>query len=115
VARTWKRGDTVTLKLPMEPRRVTAGAHIADDTGRVALQRGPVVYALEGIDNGGKALGRTLAPLGRRYDIVDGPAALGDVKEITAQDLTFVPYYAWANRGPGEMAVWITAAPAKQP
>ncbi len=105
VRRTWKKGDTIVFDLPMPVRRVTSGMHIADNAGKVALQRGPVVYALEAIDNGGRALGATLA---------GGPVAhefradlLGGVEVLKASSLTFVPYYAWANRGPGEMAVWI--------
>ena len=105
LARTWKPHDTVTLELPIEPRRVTSGTRVADNTGKVALQRGPILYALEGVDNGGTALDKALpaAPVTHafRRDL------LGGVEVLQAASLTFVPYYAWANRGAGEMAVWI--------
>jgi DUF1680 family protein len=105
VRRTWKTGDEITLDLPMPVRHITSGTLVADNVGKVALQRGPIVYALEGVDNGGHALGATL-PSGAiahefRADL------LGGVEVLKASNLTFVPYYAWANRGPGEMAVWI--------
>ena len=105
ITRTWRAGDVVTLDLPMPVRRITSGTLVADNVGKVALQRGPLVYALEGVDNGGKALGVTL-PAGAmthefRRDL------LGGVEVVKAGGLTLVPYYAWANRGAGEMAVWI--------
>jgi DUF1680 family protein len=105
LARTWKAHDTVTLELPMEPRRVTSGTRIADNTGKVALQRGPILYALEGVDNGGTALDKTLpaAPVTHAFE----HDLLGGVEVLQSASLTFVPYYAWANRGAGEMAVWI--------
>jgi DUF1680 family protein len=105
ITRAWKAGDAVTLELPMPIQRVSSGTHIADNVGKVAVQRGPIVYALEAADNGGTALNATLpgGPLAHafRADL------LGGVEVIRAATLTLVPYFAWANRGPGEMAVWI--------
>ena len=112
IARTWRRGDVVRIDLPMPPRRVTADSRIADNVGKVAVQRGPIVYALEGVDNGGKVLTASLtdAPLTHEFK----PALLGGVEVVTGQGaqgpLTFVPYYAWDNRGVGEMAVWVGQA-----
>jgi DUF1680 family protein len=105
IARTWHAGDVVTLELPMTPRRVSSGTLVAGNARKVALQRGPVVYALEAIDNGGKVLDTALptAPITQAFQ----PDLLGGVEVLHAAALTFVPYYAWANRGPGEMAVWI--------
>jgi peptidoglycan/xylan/chitin deacetylase (PgdA/CDA1 family) len=114
ISRTWKKGDTVRLDMPMPARRVVADARVADDVGKVAIQRGPIVYALEGVDNGGKVLDATLtdAPLSHEYR----PALLGGVEIVkgrsTKSELTFIPYYAWNNRGVGEMAVWVPAAAA---
>ena len=117
ITRTWRAGDVVALMLPMHPRRITADPHVTDNAGKVAVQRGPIVYALEGIDNGGKALAATLAPrpLTRWVDETFEPGLLGGVTVIRAQGLTFVPYYAWANRGAGEMAVWIRTATTPPP
>jgi DUF1680 family protein len=105
LTRTWKTGDVLELDLPMTPRRVTSDTHVADNVGKVAVQRGPIVYALEAIDNGGKALGVRLpaGPLAHEFR----PGLLDGVEVISAGALTLVPYYAWNNRGAAEMAVWL--------
>ena len=56
IKRNWKRGDTIHLTLPMPARRIVAHAGVKDDAAKVALQRGPLVYAVEAVDNGGTAL-----------------------------------------------------------
>jgi hypothetical protein len=114
ISRTWSSGDVVQLELPMPVRRVLANEGIADDAGRSAIARGPLVYAAEGVDNGGAVEGLTLpldAPLDHEWradlaggvEVVTGTA----VENGKPTPFTAVPYYAWANRGPGEMAVWI--------
>jgi len=115
VRRQWKPGDVVELNLPMPIRRVYAHAKVEADRGRVALMRGPVVYCLEGIDNGGRALDIVLpkdAPLTaeHRADLLGGVTVIlgrGLVRGTEPVALTAVPYYAWQNRGIGEMAVWV--------
>jgi len=124
VRRTWNKGDTVDLVLPMPVRRVLAHEAVKEDAGKVALQRGPVVYCVEGVDNGGKALNQAI-PEGAvfqaefRPDLLKGVVVLkgkavalsrasgGRIVSQKEQDVVFVPYYAWANRGAGEMAVWL--------
>jgi uncharacterized protein len=109
IRRAWKKGDTIHLSLPMPPRRIAANAGVKDDAGKIALQRGPLVYAVEAIDNGGRALDLTIArdaALRSRFraDLLSG------VEVITgagSREFTAIPYYAWNNRGQGEMAVWI--------
>jgi DUF1680 family protein len=122
VTRTWKRGDVVTIALPMEPRRVVAHPLVKADLGRVAVERGPVVYAAEWTDNGGYASNLILedaATLTAEFR----PSLLNGVTVVTAngtarrekgsqvvrapQPITLIPYYAWAHRGKGEMAVWL--------
>ena len=61
IHRTWAPGDTVRLDLPMPVRRVVANPGVTADEGRQAIERGPIVYALEGVDNGGKVSDLTLA------------------------------------------------------
>ncbi|ACB74980.1 glycoside hydrolase family 127 protein [Opitutus terrae] len=109
--RSWQAGDRVQLALPMEIRLVKAHASIADDVGRFALHRGPLVYCVEGVDLGGSALAAQLPPLEtlraeRRDALLDG------ITVITAEDgpFTAIPYFAWANRAPSEMAVWLEPA-----
>jgi DUF1680 family protein len=135
--RTWKRGDIIELTLPMPVRRVLANDQVAPDRGRVALERGPIVYAAEWVDNP-KGQVRNLmlpdsAPLAAEFKpallhgvtVVKGKAvalandAQGHVSK-TEQEFTAIPYYAWANRGPGQMIVWIpnseaSASPASFP
>jgi len=115
IGRQWKGGDVVELDLPMPVRRVYADAKVEADRGRVALMRGPVVYCLEGIDNGGRALDVVL-PKGAKLTAEHRADLLGGVTVIRGRglvggtepvEITAVPYYAWQNRDIGEMTVWI--------
>jgi len=110
ISRTWQSGDVVELMLPMPVRRVECHPAVQDNVGKVALARGPLVYCAEGVDNGGHVLNATLldtATLATKLV----PDLLHGVVVIRAQqplgNLTFVPYYAWAQRGVGEMTVWL--------
>ena len=128
IDRRWKAGDVVELSLPMPIRRVVAHPSVEADEGRVALQRGPLVYALEGPDNAGGHVRNLLvtdeSPLASEFrpDLLGGvqvvkgrstSLAYNTKGEIERQEQAFtaIPYYAWANRGPGEMAVWIPNRP----
>jgi DUF1680 family protein len=123
--RTWKKGDVIAIHLPMEIRRAVANAQVEADRGRVVIERGPLVYCVEGIDNGGQVLNREL-PAGSTLAAKFQPDLLGGVTVIKGhwtdgKDLTAVPCYAWGNRGNNEMSVWLRAAavqdqpaPAKQ-
>jgi DUF1680 family protein len=112
--RTWSPGDVVTIDLPMPVRRVTADRRVADDRGKVALVRGPLVYCAEAPDHGGAALDLAV-PDGARFTVESRPELLGGVRVLRgavldsagrARELAAIPYYAWSNRGPGEMTVW---------
>ena len=123
LARKWHKGDVIDLALPMEVRRVLANAQVKDDLGKVALQRGPVMYCAEWADNNGKT-SNFIVPVGTNFQTAFQPALLNGVMTLTAtvptvevaasatairtvpQTLTAIPYYAWANRGKGEMTVW---------
>ena len=113
IKRNWKRGDIIHLTLPMPARRIAAHAGVKDDEGKIALQRGPLVYAVEAIDNGDHALDLAIprtTPLRSRFraDLLNG------VEVITGEGnrpFVAIPYYAWNNRGQGEMAVWIKERP----
>jgi uncharacterized protein len=122
--RTWKRGDIIELTLPMPIRRVVANERVEADRGRVALQRGPIVYCAEWPDNP-KGHVRNLVLSDRenlaaeyKPDLLGGVVAIkgkavalatDEQDKIGKNDQEFmaIPYYAWANRGPGEMVVWI--------
>jgi DUF1680 family protein len=128
IDRTWQPGDVVELSLPMPVRRVVAHPSVEADHGRVALQRGPIVFAAEWPDNpGGRVRNLMLSDdveLATEFrpdllggvQVVKGRAvalALDDTGGVQRheQDFLAIPYYAWANRGPGEMAVWIPNRP----
>jgi len=129
IEREWKPGDVVELGLPMPIRRVVAHPSVEADEGRVALQRGPIVFAAEWPDNPGGRVRNLL--LGDDVSLTTEfrPDLLGGVQVVKGsavalayddqgqvnrrqQDFLAIPYYAWANRGPGEMAVWIPNRPA---
>jgi DUF1680 family protein len=113
--RTWSPGDVVVLDMPMPVRRVEADERVADDKGKVALERGPLVYCVEAIDNDGSALD-LIVPDTARFDVERRADLLAGVTVLKAnvsdrqgrtRRLIAIPYYAWSNRGPGEMAVWL--------
>lgn len=110
LTRTWKAGDRIDLSLPMEIQRIEAHPAVKADRGRVAIQRGPLVYCFEQVDNG------PVRPIVLARDpqlrAESQPELLGGVTVIHAVDRTgrlllAVPYYAWDHREPGQMAVWV--------
>jgi len=126
--RAWKAGDTVELNMPMPIRRVHAHPSVAADVGRIALQRGPVVYCFEGADNAG-AIDNFYLPADTPLTSEFRKDTLGGVTVIKAKattlssvdprntlsliDVLAVPYYAWDHRHAGPMAVWVPEDPAK--
>jgi DUF1680 family protein len=137
LSRIWKRGDVIALDLPMPARRVVANDQVGADHGRVALQRGPIVYAAEWPDNPKGQVRNLMLPDREPLAAAFKPGLLNGVTVITShavafafdaqgkitkaeQPLTAIPYYAWANRGRGQMLVWIpdtegSAKPAPYP
>jgi len=117
IRRLWQAGDLVELNLPMPIRRVVAHENAEADRGRVALQRGPLVYCVEHPDvPDGNVHGLMLpddAPLQEawREDLLGGVQVIrGQMPRASGGgevEFTAIPYYAWAHRGPGEMAVWL--------
>jgi len=124
VERRWKSGDTIELDLPMPVHRVQSHRFVRDNKGRVALERGPLVYCAEWADNGGSAL-NLLINDDTDFRTEFRPDLLNGIEVVTGKilalsrgpngvsiqtkphQLTAIPYFAWANRGMGEMAVWI--------
>ena len=124
IDRTWKSGDTIELNLPMPIRRVIANDQVEADRGRVALERGPILYTLEAPDNPDGKVRNLVLPRDARLTAEYKPALLKGVEVIQGravalscdahgkvlknqQPFTAIPYYAWANRGRGQMMVWI--------
>jgi DUF1680 family protein len=129
IRREWKSGDSIELSMPMPVRRILADSRVKDDAGLVALERGPLVYCAEWADNGGHALNLVVPDSTQfrtefRQELLNGvevirakvPATVrgnGDATLVESHDLIAIPYYAWANRGMGEMAVWLPRAAEK--
>jgi len=129
INRKWKAEDTVELVLPMVIERIQSNPQVRQNVGKVALQRGPIVYCLEQVDNDENLHGFLLprdAELTAEFvpDLLDGVVVIsGEAERIVEADwnslyrpvsdqttpvqIKAVPYYAWCNREPGEMIVWI--------
>jgi DUF1680 family protein len=139
VRRRWQAGDVVQLSLPMPVRRIESHPFVTENSGRVALMRGPLLYCIEQADNPEidlreLALPESTAPTATfRSDLLGGVVALTGAFELRSPagvwagtlyresgvssqsqsrsvEVTAIPYYAWANREPGRMRVWITAS-----
>ena len=121
--RKWKKNDVVEVKLPMQVRRVVANSKVKNDIDKVALQRGPIMYCAEWVDNDGKA-SNIVIPSNTEFRATFNPGLLNGIETLHAevpaviikdngesvatqkQKFMAIPYYAWANRGKGEMMLW---------
>ena len=125
IDRKWKKGDAVTVHFDMPARVVRAHEAVADDRGRVAIERGPLVYCAEWPDNDFN-IHNVLLPKTPQFTLVNRPDLLEGINQLTLpvqslayddagrlvatdRTLTLIPYYAWAHRGEGNMAVWLPA------
>lgn len=137
LTRTWQEGDRLALTLPMPVHRVYGNPQVRHLAGKVAIQRGPLVYCLEQADNG-DALHNLWLPRENAFRVFEGKGIfahkmliqaegyrLSPTQETqalyrydtppvqkTAQCLTFIPWFSWANRGEGEMRIWVNDANA---
>lgn len=123
ISRNWKKGDVIELKLPMPVRRIQANEKVKDDRGKLAIERGPIVYCLEGWDQGDKHIFNKYISEDAQFsieykkDLLNGVMILkGSAKEVSLNGeekevpVTAIPYSTWNNRGAGEMAVWIPSS-----
>jgi hypothetical protein len=125
ISRKWQKGDKITIELPMDVRKIAADNRVAADKGKIAIERGPLVYCAEWpytkdarildllfdekalftpvfddtLLNGVEAVKTTARPV--KYTLHK------EVEKGDLQEITLIPYYAWNNKGPGEMAVWL--------
>lgn len=124
ISRKWKKGDCVELHLDMKPRLVKAHWNVEADRGRVAVERGPLVYCVEHPDNQFDifsvlmsrkphfSIGRTTIA-DTEVQTIGADAQLLEIDQTTGRQvlsdvrLTLIPYYAWAHRGKGRMRVWL--------
>ncbi|MGW0582134.1 glycoside hydrolase family 127 protein, partial [Streptomyces sp. NPDC002920] len=137
LARTWAPGDRIVLELALEPRLTAADPRVDAVRGCVAIERGPLVYCLEGVDHPGGGLDDMVLDTTRPLAVKHRPDLLGGVTTVVAAghrrhiadagwwpyrtasatadlppadeplELTAIPYYAWANRQDGSMRVWL--------
>ncbi len=131
INRTWKKGDVITLDMPMRTRLIEANPLVEESRGQVAVQRGPVIYCLESNDLNGLSIDNIAIPANAKFTPVDMTIAGSKMKaleveavnrtEDTWKDVLYrevstkkntvkirlIPYYAWGNRGKSEMTVWM--------
>lgn len=124
----FREGDVIQLSFDMTPYKVYASSRVPADTGCAAIQRGPVVYCAEGVDNKGDVLSLSLAEEGTICEEKFAPDLLGGIVPLTAEgwrvqptvelysqkrpdqepeEIRLVPYYTWGNRGENQMRVWL--------
>jgi DUF1680 family protein len=127
IERKWKRGDVVEFNTPMQVRRIASRPELKQNTDRNALQYGPLVYCVEGIDNN-KNGWNFILPADAAFKVNYEPGLLGGVNTITidgkllnpgsdgqsvqavAGTIKAVPYFTWNNRGEGDMQIWLPTA-----
>ena len=126
ISKTWKKGDNISFTFDMPVEKVIANNKVATDRDRIALQRGPIVFCAEGVDNTNKNVLNLVIDKDAklksefRTDLLNGVQTItGDVKaavvdkdgnrQLVKQKFVAVPYYAWNNRGLGQMVVWFAS------
>lgn len=126
ISKTWKKGDNISFTFDMPVEKVIANNKVATDRDRIALQRGPIVFCAEGVDNTNKNVLNLVIDKDAklksefRTDLLNGVQTItGDVKaavvdkdgnrQLVKQKFVAVPYYAWNNRGMGQMIVWFAS------
>jgi DUF1680 family protein len=137
IDREWEDGDVVRIALAMPARRVVSHPYVCENVGQVAIMRGPLLYCLEEVDHPGLDLRDLHLPDEARVSVHPHPELLGGIVRLEAEghvrppgerwegrlyhdlgriregaserpvQLTAIPYYAWANREPGQMQVWV--------
>lgn len=128
IKRVWKKGDIVTMNLPMKVRRIVSNPAVKQNRNRIALQYGPLVYCVEGTSNDEFDAGGVIVPEGTAFEISYEPSLLGGVNVLrfaapvvtigkdglsvstVRKKITAIPYFSWNNRGPNEMQVWLPSA-----
>jgi DUF1680 family protein len=123
ISRNWQKEDVVELTLPMNVRRVQACDSVADDHGKLAIERGPVMFCLEGKDQPDGTIFNKYIPADAQFESFYNPTLLNGVEVLTTKarevldggverevPVQAIPYSTWCNRGSDQMAVWIPDA-----
>ncbi len=124
IERKWKKGDYIEIEYKMEIDFLYSRPEVKQNVNRIAIQRGPIVYCIEGADNNGKAW-NVIIPEKTKFETIDYKVLDEPVKALTAEvpvvtvgedglslktekkKIIAIPYYTWANRGKNEMQVWL--------
>ncbi|HUT54222.1 MAG TPA: beta-L-arabinofuranosidase domain-containing protein [bacterium] len=114
ISREWKAGDLIEMALRMDPVLVASPREVRENRGRVAILRGPLLYCLEGQDNPGLDVHKLVINKSAALSSEYRPDLLGGVVVVKGRtqegaEFTAIPYYAWSNRGPSQMEVWVRA------
>lgn len=124
IDRIWDKNDAVSIQMPLEVKKIAANDQVVANKNRIALQRGPLVYCVEQVDNQDNAMNFIVPPDAHftasfQKDLLGGvvtlqsklpaatPSSDGKSIQVTKQTITAIPYFCWANRGNGEMQVWL--------
>ncbi|MDG2397539.1 MAG: glycoside hydrolase family 127 protein [Flavobacteriaceae bacterium] len=105
ITKKWKKGEKVTLDFPMRVRKVIADEKIEDDKNKMALEYGPIVYAIEEVDNKNNFDAISISSSDKFT--VKQESILGLINTLNNENLKAIPYYTWSNRGIGKMKVWL--------
>ncbi|MCB0746828.1 MAG: glycoside hydrolase family 127 protein [Ignavibacteriae bacterium] len=113
ITKSWQKGDSIEMILPMEVREVVTNEKVEENKNLVSIEYGPLVYCAEEIDNE-KSINNVVIPkqaqftIEKRENLLDGINIINcDIFNKEQQNLVLVPYYSWSNRGVGKMKVWI--------
>jgi len=114
--REWKKGDIIEFMMKMPVKVVAADPRVKDDIGKRAVQRGPLVYCMEECDNkhsydSAELTDQTTFTTSYEKDLLNGVVAI--TAQSGAHRYQFIPYYAWDNREPGKMKVWVDYVPSE--
>lgn len=106
ITKKWTEGETIVLDFPMEVKQVVTNSKVEGNIGKVALEYGPIVYAIEEADNASNFDAITIGA-NDIFKVKKEDELLEGVNTIQTQKLKAIPYYSWSNRGVGKMKVWI--------
>ncbi|HEU4790235.1 MAG TPA: glycoside hydrolase family 127 protein, partial [Flavobacterium sp.] len=106
INRKWKKGDIIKLDFPMEVKEVVTNSKVEGNIGKVALEYGPIVYAIEEMDNASN-FDKITIDANDTFKVTKEDNLLEGVNAIQTTKLKAIPYYSWSNRGVGKMKVWI--------
>lgn len=127
ISRDWKKGDIIEIEFPMDVHKVKAHKEVKDDKGKIAFERGPLLYCAEWPDNPDNKVLSLIVDLESQFHVqqsnilggcytIEGEAKRasrkldGSIQVSDAEKLRLIPYHLWNNRGPGEMSVWLASS-----